>query len=74
MFQPSSKFQLLLQIVDDALVGAPEAPLPSDERHPHRVPLRWEPTRRSGSVPARPAHCLSPVRQERVARAERVAR
>ena len=74
MFQPASKLQLLLQIVDDALAGEPEAPLLADERHPHRVPLRWEPTRRPGSVPARPAYCLSPVHHERVARPERVTR
>ena len=30
--------------------------------HPHRRELRWERSRRSGTVPARPAHCISPVR------------
>jgi hypothetical protein len=30
--------------------------------HPHRRPLRWERTRRAGAVPARPGHCISPVR------------
>jgi hypothetical protein len=31
--------------------------------HPHRTPLDWKRDRRGGSVPPRPAHCLSPVRQ-----------
>jgi hypothetical protein len=31
--------------------------------HPHRTPLGWKRERRGGSVPPRPAHCLSPVRQ-----------
>jgi hypothetical protein len=30
--------------------------------HPHRRELRWERSRRAGSVPPRPAHCISPVR------------
>jgi hypothetical protein len=37
--------------------------LPDDTlAHPHRRPLRWERTRRPGSVPAGPAHCICPVR------------
>ena len=34
--------------------------------HPHRRPLRWERERRAGSVQARPAHCLCPVRPTQV--------
>ena len=30
--------------------------------HPHRRNLRWQRSRRPGTVPARPAHCVSPVR------------
>lgn len=33
--------------------------------HPHRKPLRWDRSRRPGSVAARPAHCISPVRAAR---------
>jgi hypothetical protein len=33
-----------------------------DRPHPHRRPLRWDRPRRAGTVPARPAHCLSPIR------------
>jgi len=33
--------------------------------HPHRRELRWERQRRGGSVPARPALCVSPVRSRR---------
>jgi hypothetical protein len=32
--------------------------------HPHRRALRWERRRRPGTVPARPAHCISPVRHQ----------
>ena len=41
---------------------------PVDAPHPHRLPLRWERDRRPGSVPARPAHCISPVRRQPAAR------
>jgi hypothetical protein len=37
-----------------------ESPVPV-HRHPHRFPLRWQHDRRGGSVPPRPAHCISPV-------------
>ncbi len=37
-------------------------PPESEAPHPHRRPLRFAPERRRGSVAARPAHCLSPVR------------
>jgi hypothetical protein len=38
--------------------------------HSHRRKLRWERERRPGSVPHRPAHCISPV--ERSGRAARM--
>jgi hypothetical protein len=68
MFQSSTKQRLRawLDIVDDMLAGDPpdDAHLeaPPWATHPHRRPLRWQPVRRSGSVPAAPAHCLCPVR------------
>jgi hypothetical protein len=37
-------------------------PGPEPDLHPHRVPVRLELTRRAGSVSARPAVCVSPVR------------
>jgi hypothetical protein len=33
--------------------------------HPHRRPLRWERSRRPGTVAPRPSHCISPVRRKR---------
>jgi hypothetical protein len=61
MFQSSkSRLRALLDRVDDFL-GDPEDVAPP---HPHRTPLRWERERRPGAVPARPAHCISPVRAD----------
>ncbi|HXO09538.1 MAG TPA: hypothetical protein VN880_15970 [Solirubrobacteraceae bacterium] len=58
MFQSSAKrLRALLSLAEDIL-GDPTPETP----HPHRRPLRFEPKRRPGSVPAPPAHCLSPVR------------
>jgi hypothetical protein len=58
MFQSSGKrLRAWLSLVDDVL-GDP----PVDVPHPHRRPLRLERERRPGSVPARPAHCVSPLR------------
>jgi hypothetical protein len=59
MFQSSKmRVRAWLDRFDDVLGDPPEvAPL-----HPHRVPLRWDRARRPGSVPSRPAHCISPVR------------
>lgn len=31
--------------------------------HPHRRSLRWQRSRRPGTVPDRPAHCISTVRE-----------
>ena len=62
MFQLTpERLQRLLDLVDEVLAGDP----PEDEaihQHPHRQPLRWQPSRRAGAISARPAHCLSPVR------------
>jgi hypothetical protein len=65
MFQRTSNpFRGLLSLLDDVLGD------PSDEavRHPHRQPLRLRHQRRAGSVAARPAHCISPVRATSPAR------
>jgi len=54
----AERLNRLLSLLDDVL-GDPEELAPS---HPHRHPLRWQPPRRSGSVPQPHAHCISPVR------------
>jgi len=65
MFQSSAhRLRTWLMGAGD-LLGDPEAR--DRERqdfrtHPHRRDLRWERARRAGSVAARPAYCLSPVR------------
>jgi hypothetical protein len=67
MFQSSAKrFRAWLSVLDDVRGDPPVESKP----HPHRRPLSWRHARRPGSVPARPAHCLSPVRAapERVER------
>jgi hypothetical protein len=46
---------------DDSQVDA-DGETPRWTTHPHRRPLRWQPARRAGSVPAAPAYCLCPVR------------
>ncbi|HEY5431594.1 MAG TPA: hypothetical protein VIK04_20930 [Solirubrobacteraceae bacterium] len=56
---PQNRFRALMTLLDDVL-GDPEPPAAP---HPHRRPVRIERTRRAGSVSARPAHCLSPVRR-----------
>jgi hypothetical protein len=59
MFQsPVKRLRRLVTLAEDLLGDPPEPETP----HPHRRPLRLERQRRLGSVPARPAHCLSPVR------------
>jgi hypothetical protein len=74
MFQSSAnRLRAWLNRVDDLLADPPEhlddqlddpfVALPRDPHlHPHRLPLRWDHERRPGSVAARPAHCISPVR------------
>lgn len=51
----------LLSLLDDVLGD------PVDEaiQHPHRQPLSWRPIRRPGTITARSATCLSPVRKRR---------
>jgi len=63
MFQSSAKrLRAWLTLVDDVLAD-PLADQVADARaHPHRRPLRWQRGHRPGTVPARPAVCLSPVR------------
>jgi hypothetical protein len=47
---------------DDRAAGADGQAAAARAPHPHRRELRWERERRPGSVPRRPAHCISPVR------------
>jgi len=62
MFQSShSRIRALLGRAEEAAIEISAAVPP----HPHRRPLRFERTRRAGAVPARPAHCISPVRASR---------
>jgi hypothetical protein len=59
MFHSSmTRLRTWLERFDDILGDPPEAAPP----HPHRSQLRWERDRRPGSVPARPAHCICPIR------------
>jgi hypothetical protein len=71
MFQSSAnRLRTWLSRVDDLLADHPDeaqAPSHSTDTHPHRRELRWQRDRRAGSVPARPAHCISPVRASREA-------
>jgi hypothetical protein len=52
----------------DDILGADLPATPYDDaldyhlNHPHRQPLSRSRPRREGTVPPRPAHCLSPVR------------
>jgi hypothetical protein len=52
----------------DDILGADLPPAPYEDEleyhlnHPHRQPLASRRPRRQGTVPARPSHCLSPVR------------
>ena len=60
MFLSSSRrLRALLSLAEDFLGDPEPAPAPP---HPHRRPVRITYQRRLGSVPAAPAHCLSPVR------------
>jgi hypothetical protein len=65
MFQSSaSRLRAWLRWTEDIL-GDPldDAQRSNDNfvSHPHRRALRWEHSRRAGTVPARPAYCISPV-------------
>jgi len=66
MFRTSlQRVRVWLEVFDDVLGDAHDAAPAADAQlhsHPHRTPLRWQRARRPGSVPASPAHCLSPVR------------
>jgi hypothetical protein len=69
MFQASAnRLRTFMRWAVDVL-GDPEddalAPHHNFISHPHRRPLRWERDRRPGTVAARPAHCISPVRASR---------
>jgi hypothetical protein len=66
----SERLRSVLSILDDVLGDPVEATAP----HPHRRPLRWQPTRRPGSVAAPPAHCLSPVRHTAAPRRDTAVR
>jgi hypothetical protein len=61
-----TRLRAVLELADDLLGDPYDEPQPPAQLHtavhPHRRPLRWERPRRPGSVPAKPAHCLSPVR------------
>ena len=60
MFQLTpERLHRLLSLLDDVL-GDP--PAEANTHHPHRRRLRWQPARRAGTVSARPAQCLSPIR------------
>jgi len=65
MFRTSlTRLRTWLETVDvlgDSPDDAP-APTPDFHQHPHRTPLRQRRERRVGSIQARPAHCLCPVR------------
>lgn len=60
--RPAHRFKALLSLVDDVL-GDPEPEYEPEVAppHPHDRTVNLRITRRAGSVPARPAHCLSPV-------------
>ncbi len=66
MFQSSkSRLRAWVSRFDDILADHPEEARPHEHdllTHPHRKPLQWDRARRPGSVVARPAHCISPVR------------
>ena len=71
MFRESAdRLRAWLTEAGDLLLGEPErSDLDYHADHPHRRELRWERSRRPGSVPARPAHCISPIRREPTTRA-----
>lgn len=69
MFQATKKrLQLLLDVVDDMLVGAPEEDMEIAAPHPHTRTVRLRIERRDGTVAPRPAHCLSPIQRPAVRR------
>jgi hypothetical protein len=67
MFRHSlQRLRAWLEAPEDVLGASPAPVQPASVElyltHPHRRPLRWDRERRPGMVPAKPAHCLSPVR------------
>jgi hypothetical protein len=75
MFQSSkSRLRAWMTRFDDILADHPDEARPHEtdfHAHPHRQSLRWDRPRRPGSVAARPAHCISPVRAAHESGAER---
>jgi hypothetical protein len=66
MFQASAnRLRTWLRWTEDILGDPPDDTHDSNDSihlHPHRRPLRWDRARRPGTVEARPAHCISPLR------------
>ncbi|HEY5316952.1 MAG TPA: hypothetical protein VIJ20_03170 [Solirubrobacteraceae bacterium] len=60
-----SSLNRVLNWAEQALAPSDEESIAAEKQlaapHPHRRELRWERERRPGSVPHRPAHCISPV-------------
>jgi hypothetical protein len=75
MFQATKKrLQLLLDVVDDMLVGAPDEDMEIAAPHPHTRMVQLRVERRAGSVASRPAHCLSPIQRVAVQRSREAVR
>jgi len=75
MFRASTdRLRSWLTHIDQALDDVLGDPTSDVHGHPHRVPLRWKPDRRGGSIPPRPAHCVSPVRAGAAERLHAAAR
>jgi hypothetical protein len=66
MFQASAnRLRTWLRWAEDVLADPLEDARATENHfrsHPHRRPLQWDRLRRPGVVPARPAHCISPIR------------
>jgi hypothetical protein len=77
MFHSSkSRLRAWVSRFDDLLADHPDEVRPDEHdfrTHPHRQPLRSRRTRRPGTVAARPAHCISPVRAVREADGQSVS-
>jgi hypothetical protein len=75
MFQATKKrLQLLLDVVDDMLVGAPEEDMEIAAPHPHARTVQLRIERRAGTVAPRTAHCLSPVHRPAAPRSREAVR
>jgi hypothetical protein len=78
MFQsPKNLMRAVLDVVDDMLVGEPEAEVEPEVEivapHPHHRSVQLRLERRAGTVTRRPADCLSPVRAPAQPPRERVS-